>query len=127
MEEGMETIDLIKFNVSNGKYKMRFEDPPIIDEVKPAYKVTNIDNSTYTFNTMNDIAKKYGTNISNIFHLISGRKVKGLLFRVEVEEYPYVYTYKGVQYKAKGLNDISLITGRSVSYIHKLIKNYIAK
>ena len=120
-------IDLIKFNVSNGKYKKRFEDPPIINEVKSVYKVTNIDNSTYTFNTMNDIAKRYGTNISNIFHLINGRKVKGLLFKIEVEEYPYVYTYKDVQYKAKGLNDISLITGRSISYIHKLIKNYIAK
>ena len=126
MEDGIEAIDLIKFNTipENSHYR-RFNESPIIIDVKPSYIVTNSDNSVYKFNTLSDIAFIYGTNISNITHIVHKKKVKGLNFSIIAEEYPYTYKFRDIEYNARHIKDIAQISNRSVSHIHSLIKKFI--
>ena len=126
MEDGIEAVDLIKFNTipENSHYR-RFDESPIIVDVKHSYIVTNADNSVYKFNTMSDIAFIYSTNVSNIKHMVDKKKVKGLHFSIVAEEYPYTYKFKNVEYQARHIKDIAQVTGRSISYIHSLITKFI--
>lgn len=126
MEDGIEAVDLIKFNTipENSHYR-RFDESPIIVDVKHSYIVTNADSSVYKFNTMSDIAFIYSTNVSNIKHMVDKKKVKGLHFSIVAEEYPYTYKFKNVEYQARHIKDIAQVTGRSISYIHSLITKFI--
>ena len=58
-------------------------------DIKPYYVVEDGDNTRY-FMTLDEIAKEYNSNISNITHLTQGKRVKSLSIKVTKEPLPYV-------------------------------------
>jgi len=97
---------------------------PIFTQIRPFYQV--IDNGiSKNYATLIDISHYYKTSISNIYHLVEGKKVKSLNIEIIKEQTPYVFQYKDIEYKCKTIKDISKITDGSVTYIHSIIKKYI--
>ena len=97
---------------------------PKIIEIKPFYTVTTAGVDEY-YATLGDIAEAKNSNISNISHLVDGKKVKGLNFEVVKEEKPYIYTFEGQRYESKNLKEMSEVCNLSVSTIHKIITEFV--
>lgn len=99
---------------------------PIIIEIKPFYTVIQADGTAETYNTLIDIAKDNDTNISNIYHLVNKKKVKGLNFKVEKEKEPYCFTHRGIYYSVQKIESIANISHLSISKIHSIIKEFLS-
>jgi len=98
---------------------------PKMIEVRPFYRVEDVNGKDEYFATLKDIADDKGTNVSNVNHLAEGKKVKGLDFKVYKEEKPYVYTYIGMRYESKNIKAMSEICHLSIATIHKIITEFI--
>jgi len=122
----------IKVRLNKNSRKTNIEKKSIIScieikEIKPFYTLYEPDGSEEHFATLDDIAQFKGTSISNIYHIIENKRVKGLNFRVSKEEKPYIFMYQGQEYSAKNIKGIAEISKISVSSVHKSIVEFLNK
>ena len=102
---------------------MSIEMPKFVD-VLPFY-IVNDNGKCKEYSTLIDIANDYDNYISNIYHLVEGKKVKTLDITIEKTINPYVFFYKEVDYKVSKLKDIAKICNLSVSKIHNEITKFL--
>ena len=95
-----------------------------IIEIKPFY-IVNEDNVSKKYSTLIDIANDYKTNISNIYHLTEGKRVKSLKISVTKQQNQYIYNFNDHDYSSNNIKEISDVTNYSTTKIHSIIKKFI--
>lgn len=118
----------INFNFNGGYNNNKvgaLKEKPVFTKIHPYYTLINSDRSVEYFQTLREISELKGQSIANIHHLTQSRIVKNIDYTVEKFEYPYEYTYKGINCKAKNIRDIAKETNYSISTIMNLIKEFL--
>lgn len=119
-------IRLNKNSLSSTRTKEHKVMPEIID-IKPFYTLIENDGTETNYSTLIDIAHDKHTSISNIYHLIEQKRVKGLNFKVIKEEHPYVFNFNGEEFTGKTIKEIAGKCSLSISTIHHLIIDFLQK